>query len=108
MTAKKQLSELQKYLQAKVQNPEEENEAVLVMSGYQDNMNHTRLTNVKTKKGIRVVLEGEQLIIMQMENATALGSCPLFDWALLENTSKDTKAIGDVICKFLKDEDKNQ
>jgi len=102
MTAKEQLSELQKYLQAKVQNPEKENEGVLGMSGCQDNMNHTRLTNVKTKKGIMVVLEEEQLIIMQMENATAVGRCPLFDWALLENTSKDTKAISDAICKFLK------
>lgn len=105
MTAKEHLSELQKYLLSKVQNPEEENEAVLGISGFKDNMNHTLLTNVKTQKGIRVALEEEQLIIMQMENATAVGRCPLFDWALLENTSKDTKAIGDAICEFLKRED---
>lgn len=105
MTAKEQLSELQKYLQAKVQNPEKENEGVLGMSGFQDYMNHAVLTNAKSKKGVRVVLEGEQLIIMQMENSVALARCPLFDWALLENTSKDTKAIGDAICEFLKRED---
>lgn len=105
MRAKEQLSELQKYLLSKVQNPEEENEGVLVMSGLQEYTNHTVLTNIKTKKGMMVILEGEQLIIMQMENATAVGRCPLFDWALPENTSKDTKAIGDAICKFLKSED---
>lgn len=104
MTVKEQLVDLQKYLYAKVLESEEENEGVLKISGVQDNINYTALTNTKSKKGIMVALEEEQLIIRQMENATAVGSCQLFDWTLLENTSKDTKAIGNAICEFLKNE----
>lgn len=102
MSAQEQLAELQRYLYTKVLKSEKENEGLFEMSGLYDYMNHTILVNTQRKRGIMVKFEDGQLFAKEMANGIMLGSCPLFDWSLLESTAKDIRAVGDAIFEFLK------